>query len=500
MSGGSFVVLYDTSVFAQLQPADVSLGVLPDDPTYSTANGWTVTYAPPSVGQPQGYAFIEIQAPGSGNVTTTGGGSLVVMNFHVLANAPIGTSHIDLAADTDSGGTPQTSLSDGFDGPVGGGLLYNLQPNPLDNTGDLQTITFGGAINAGGTFTLGFGGQTTGAINYSANPATLQANIQTALNNLPSIGTDTNTGVTNSLVVAQSSTTVSVTFQGLLGGGVTQPVLSWTSNLTGTNASVAVTDSGFGYYGLPSNDNLLMDPTDGAVAVIGTNTAPTANNDIYAITARDVATDPGLGVASPGILVNDTSPIGNPLSASLVTGPAHGTVVVNGDQTINFSGVVNGDTFQLLFANFTTAPITYSSTPATLQANIQSAPRALMTSTPITGLGTPVVTANSADQRHRDVPIGDQRHRASHFGVYRYSCRFPDFDDYRRQPRLVCLHARHGFPRRRQLHLPGHRPRFRWRLGQQYRHRESHRHPAVEHPDQQCRHAGPTDRRAGQHR
>ena len=96
------------------------------------------------------------------------------------------------------------------------------------------------------------------------------------------------------------------------------------------------------------------------------------------------------------LTANDVSPIGNVLSTSLVTAPSHGTVVVNGDQTITFTGAAGGDTFQLLYANFTTAPINYSSTPATLQANIQSALSTLVASTPITGLGTPVVSATSA--------------------------------------------------------------------------------------------------------
>ena len=335
--------------------------MLPDDPTYSAANGWTAAI----LSSTPGYVAASITPPGSGNVVSTGGGTLVYLNFLVLPNAPLGVSNIDLAADT-AAGPPVSTLSDGTDDI--GGAPYTLQPNPVDNTGDVQTITFGGTINAGTTFTLGYNGTPTGPIAYSSTAATLQSNIQTALDNNTAIGAG------NTLVIANSPTSVTVTFQGTLGNASMQPLLTVSSQLTGTNASVNVVDSGFGYYGLPSNDAALADPVDGSVQVTGSNTPPTANNDAYSITERDVGTDPGLIVATGPISLtaNDVSPIGNVLSTSLVTAPSHGTVVINGDQTVTFTGAAGGDTFQLLYANFTTTAINYSSTPATLQANIQN--------------------------------------------------------------------------------------------------------------------------------
>ena len=65
-------------------------------------------------------------------LTGTGGGSLVTVNFHVLSNAPLGNSTIDLAADT-NGGLPTTFISDAVD-DVSGELGYNLIPAPQDNT------------------------------------------------------------------------------------------------------------------------------------------------------------------------------------------------------------------------------------------------------------------------------------------------------------------------------------------------------------------------------
>src|SRR5205823_429986 len=68
----------------------------------------------------------------------------------------------------------------------------------------VQTLTFGGGIT-GGTFTLTFNGLTTTPITWSATTATLQANIQAALNALPNIG------IGNTLVSNAANPTI--TFQ-----------------------------------------------------------------------------------------------------------------------------------------------------------------------------------------------------------------------------------------------------------------------------------------------
>ncbi len=67
-----------------------------------------------------------------------------------------------------------------------------------------------GDINTGDTFTLTFEGQTTAAISYSATPATLASNIQTALVNLVNIN------VGEATVVQTTGNVYSVTFSGTL--------------------------------------------------------------------------------------------------------------------------------------------------------------------------------------------------------------------------------------------------------------------------------------------
>ena len=58
-----------------------------------------------------------------------------------------------------------------------------------------------------------------------------------------------------------------------------------------------------------------------SIAVASTNDLPVATADTYATNE-----DTPLTVGAPGVLANDTDVDGDPLSAALVTGPAHGTL------------------------------------------------------------------------------------------------------------------------------------------------------------------------------
>ena len=108
---------------------------------------------------------------------------------------------------------------------------------PLISGNTVDTMLFGGNIS-GGFFTLGFNGVSSATIAYSTDPATLQNNIQTALNNLSTIGVSA--AGNNSLVsVASDLGSATVTFQNALGLSV-QPALTSSSNLTGQTTSVTV--------------------------------------------------------------------------------------------------------------------------------------------------------------------------------------------------------------------------------------------------------------------
>jgi VCBS repeat-containing protein len=73
-----------------------------------------------------------------------------------------------------------------------------------------------------------------------------------------------------------------------------------------------------------------------SITVNAANDPPNATNDSYS-TAEDTA----LSVAAPGVLGNDSDPDGNALTASLVSGPSHGTVTLNANGSFNYSPAAN---------------------------------------------------------------------------------------------------------------------------------------------------------------
>jgi hypothetical protein len=107
------------------------------------------------------------------------------------------------------------------------------QRDTLTAANDVQTMTVTGTPT-GGTFKLSFNGQVTSAITYSQTDATLQANVQAAMDALPNVGAG------NSAVVSSGSgTSVAITFQGLL-GNIEQAALTFFQNsLTGGSSPTA---------------------------------------------------------------------------------------------------------------------------------------------------------------------------------------------------------------------------------------------------------------------
>jgi Tol biopolymer transport system component len=61
------------------------------------------------------------------------------------------------------------------------------------------------------------------------------------------------------------------------------------------------------------------------------NQSPVANDDAFS-----VKEDQTLTLDPPGVLLNDNDPEGDPLTASLVTGPANGTLTLNPDGSFTY--------------------------------------------------------------------------------------------------------------------------------------------------------------------
>ncbi|MDQ6794944.1 MAG: Ig-like domain-containing protein, partial [Chloroflexota bacterium] len=79
---------------------------------------------------------------------------------------------------------------------------------------------------------------------------------------------------------------------------------------------------------------LPLNSTSTTVTITITNASPVARNDAYTTTVAGTRT-----VSAPGVMANDADPDGDPIQASLVTGPAHGTVSLAADGSFAYASV-----------------------------------------------------------------------------------------------------------------------------------------------------------------
>lgn len=118
----------------------------------------------------------------------------------------------------------------------------------------------------------------------------------------------------------------------------------------GIGSSGGAGGPGFGGFGKGGSGRCVGCPSDNAgqngrvvVMTTLTNNSPTAVNDAYSVDEGDV-----LFVAAPGVLVNDTDPESDTLSAGLVTGPANGTLSLNNNGSFFYTpnaGFIGIDSF-----------------------------------------------------------------------------------------------------------------------------------------------------------
>jgi hypothetical protein len=145
---------------------------------------------------------------------------------------------------------------------------------PAAGTNTLQTITIGGTPT-GGTFKLTCEGFTTAAIAWSATNATLVANIDAALEALPTVGTG---GVVTAVGTAVAGIgTITCTFSGANTGLRPIAVMTVADNsMTGTTPTIAVALTTPGveasFRGAATSQPLLRTDT----GVMHTNTSVTA--------------------------------------------------------------------------------------------------------------------------------------------------------------------------------------------------------------------------------
>lgn len=165
-----------------------------------------------------------------------------------------------------------------YNDPMAGAAreVYSSAGAPGAGTNEVQTITIGGTPT-GGTFKLGFGGFTTAAIAWSATNGTLVANIDAALEALPSIGTG---GVTTAVGTMTAGVgTITLTFAGANTQKRAIATVTVVSNdMTGTSPTIAVAETTPGVtadgYGASQGATLIRADTGARYQNLGTPAAP----------------------------------------------------------------------------------------------------------------------------------------------------------------------------------------------------------------------------------
>ena len=119
---------------------------------------------------------------------------------------------------------------------------------------------------------------------------------------------------------------------------VTQPghgtvVLNSNGTLTYTPAANYFGSDSFTYR--VSDGGLLSNIATVSLAVAPVNDAPVTINDSYSTNFQTV-----LNTVVPGVLANDSDIEGSPLTATLVTGPSHGSVTLNTDGSFQYTPVI----------------------------------------------------------------------------------------------------------------------------------------------------------------
>lgn len=224
----------------------------------------------------------------------------------------------------------------------GNNALFSVQPSVSAN----GTLTFTSALNQSGSalvtlFLKDNAGTLNGGIDTSASQ-TFTISIG-AVNDAPvalddSASTNEDTLVVTDNVLANDTDiegdtlTVSAFDATSMHGGTV------TSNNDGTfNFTPALNFNGTDTFNYTVSDGSLTDIGTVTITVSNANDAPVAVADSYS-----VAEDATLTVAAPGVLSNDTdTDVGDTLTASLVSGAAHGTVTLVSDGSFTYAPVAD---------------------------------------------------------------------------------------------------------------------------------------------------------------
>ena len=290
--------------------------------------------------------------------------------------------------------------------------VANSQALGAPSTAEVQTLNFTN-FTAGNTFTLTFNSRTTTPITYTGTPATDAAAIAAALNALSSIGSANIGGLVT--VSAVSSTEFRVTFGGnltgfdqpaLIPGGFSAPQDITVTETTKGSGAVIVQNGGSlqlaGSVNI-SGKSLLVNGTGATTSPLqpiqwfNVGPAPSANGQVIGTGAQQnvsgrvtsVVVDPTdanvMYITTAGGNAWRTFDGGVTWRPLMEARPNIQDLDITGTGNFTLTLTVNDPVLGTLTG--TTATITYSSDPLTLQANIQNALNTLLTQAPLSNVG-----------------------------------------------------------------------------------------------------------------
>src|SRR5207248_2186827 len=200
-------------------------------------------------------------------------------------------------------------------------------------SGTAPTVTYTPAANYNGP----------DSFTFKANDGTLNSNVATVTLTITPVN-DTPVATAQSVTTNQD-TAKAMTLAATDVDGDTLTYAVVTAPAHGTLSGVAPTVTytpAAGYFG---PDNFMFKANDGTVdsaaatvtiTVTAVNDPPLAANDSYAGTEDTVLT-----IAAPGVLANDSDVDGDPLTAVIVAGPAHGSVTLTASGSFTYTPAAN---------------------------------------------------------------------------------------------------------------------------------------------------------------
>jgi VCBS repeat-containing protein len=206
-------------------------------------------------------------------------------------------------------------------------------------------------LNTNGSFTYTPTANYSGpdSFTYRANDGLLSSNVATvsiavtssndapvAVNNSYSTNEDTLLSIPATGILTNDTDVDATLLTAILVAGPTHGTLTLNANGSFTYTPVA-NYNGPDSFTYRANDGLLnSNVATVSITVNPVNDAPIANNDTFSADE-----DTPLIISTAGILENDSDVDGNSLSAVLVTGPAHGTLVLNADGSFTYTPTAN---------------------------------------------------------------------------------------------------------------------------------------------------------------